>query len=142
MRSGLLAARGRGETVAAKSGAEQSAVERWAARLGRLSRGWRVTLSLAITLELVILISFAVDRLLVQRVVEGDLARTAPAWIAAGVGLVLYAVGWWALVGFDWNPAQPWRPGRAAVLYTAAGGAGLLVVIVLALFGLVFGYLL
>ncbi|MEW6579109.1 MAG: hypothetical protein AB1435_07935 [Chloroflexota bacterium] len=128
--------------MAAKPAASTSAIDRWAARLGRLSRGWRVTLSLAITLELVILISFAVDRLLIQRVVEGDLGRAAPAWIAVGAGLVLYAVGWWALVGFDWDPAHPWRPGRAAVLYTAAGGAGLLVVIVLALFGLVFGYLL
>lgn len=118
------------------------AIDRWAARLGNLSRGWRVLLSLVITLELVILISFAVDRLLIQRVVEGDLARAAPAWIAAGVGLALYAVGWWALVGFDWDPAHPWSPGRPAVLYTAAGVAGLLVVIVLALFGLAFGYLL
>ena len=46
------------------------------------------------------------------------------------------------LVGFEWNPARPWHPGRAAVLYTAAGGAGLLLVIVLALFGLAFGYFL
>ena len=61
--------------MAAKSGASTSGIERWAVRLGRLSRGWRVALSLAITLELVILISFVVDRLLIQRVVEGDLAR-------------------------------------------------------------------
>jgi len=128
--------------VTAKSGASTSGIERWAVRLGRLSRGWRVALSLAITLELVILISFVVDRLLIQRVVEGDLARAVPAWIAVGVGLVLYAVGWWALVGFEWDPARPWHPGRAAVLYTAAGGAGLLLVIVLALFGLAFGYFL
>ncbi len=125
-----------------KPAASASAIDRWAARLGRLSRGWRVLLSLVITLELVILLSFVVDRLLIQRVVEGDLARAAPAWIAVGVGLVLYALGWWALVGFDWDPTRPWRPGRAAVLYTAAGGAGLLVMIVLVLFGLAFGYLL
>ncbi|MBP8972574.1 MAG: hypothetical protein KBH93_01755 [Anaerolineae bacterium] len=128
--------------MAGKPAASASAIDRWAARLGRLSRGWRVLLSLVITLELVILLSFVVDRLLIQRVVEGDLARAAPAWIAVGVGLALYALGWWALVGFDWDPARPWRPGRAAVLYTAAGGAGLLVMIVLVLFGLAFGYLL
>ena len=115
-------------------------VDQWSARLGRLSRGWRVALSLAVTVVLVVLVSIVVDRLLVDSVIRGDLARSVPAWIAVATGVVFYALGWWALVGFDWNPAHPWHPGRPAVFFTAAGVAGLLLIVSLALFGLAFGY--
>jgi protein-S-isoprenylcysteine O-methyltransferase Ste14 len=126
--------------VAGKTAESNNRVDQWSARLGRLSRGWRVALSLAVTAVLVVLVSIIVDRLLVDSVIRGDLARSVPAWIAAATGVVLYALGWWALVGFDWNPAQPWHPGRPAVFFTAAGAAGLLLIVSLALFGLVFGY--
>ncbi|GIV81775.1 MAG: hypothetical protein KatS3mg051_1129 [Anaerolineae bacterium] len=116
--------------------------DQWAAWIQRQSRGRRVALSLAITVELVILVSVVVDRLLVDRVTAGDLSRSAPAWIAAGTGVIVYVIGWWALVGFDWNPGQPWRAGKSAVLFTVIGAAALIVLIVLALYGLLFGYLL
>ncbi len=110
--------------------------------LDRQPRGRRVALSLAITVELVILVSVMVDRLLVDRVIAGDLSRSAPAWIAAGTGVIVYVIGWWVLVGFDWNPGQPWRAGKGAVLFAVIGAAALIVLMVLALYGLLFGYLL
>ncbi len=117
-------------------------IDQWKTWLSRLSRGRRVALSLAITLELVIVVSLIVDRLLVDQVVEGDLSRTVPAWITVGAGLILYAIGWWTLVGFDWEVDQPWQAGTPAVLYVGAGVASLLVLGVLILLGLAFGYIL
>lgn len=125
-----------------KEASTTSRFERWTTWLDRQPRGRRVALSLAITVELVILVSVVVDRLLVDRVIAGEMSRAAPAWIAVGTGVLVYVVGWWALVGFDWNPAQPWRAGNAAVLFTVTGAAALIVLIVLALYGLLFGYLL
>jgi hypothetical protein len=119
-----------------------SRIEQWADRLDRMSRAWRVVLSLLITLELVILLSLFIDRVLIDRVVAGDVGAAVPAWIAVILGIVLYIVGWWALVGFDFNPDRPWRAGTPAVLYVAAGGACLVILVILALFGLAFGYLL
>ncbi|GAB4414851.1 MAG: hypothetical protein Kow00106_10110 [Anaerolineae bacterium] len=128
--------------MARKGTATTNRFEQWVAWLDRQPRGRRVALSLAITVELVILVSVAVDRLLVDRVIAGDMARTVPAWIAAGTGLFVYVIGWWALVGYDWNPAKPWRAGHKGVLFTAIGVAALIVLVVLALYGLLFGYLL
>jgi hypothetical protein len=128
--------------MARKGTATTNRFEQWVAWLDRQSRGRRVALSLAITVELVILVSVVVDRLLVDRVIAGDMSRAAPAWIAVGTGVLVYVIGWWALVGFDWNPAQPWRAGNAAVFFTAVGAAALIVLMVLALYGLLFGYLL
>lgn len=119
-----------------------SRIEQWAERLDRMSRVWRVVLSLLITLELVILLSLFIDRVLIDRVVAGDVGAAVPAWIAVILGIVLYVVGWWALVGFDLNPDRPWHAGTPAVLYVVAGGACLVILVILALFGLAFGYLL
>ena len=119
-----------------------SRIDQWADRIGRLSRGRRMALSLAITLVLVILLSVIVDRLLIERVIEGDMGRSVPAWIAAGSGVLCYVIGWWALVGFDWNPDRPWQARAPAVYYVGAGAAGLLVLVVLIVFGLLFGYVL
>ncbi len=69
--------------MARKGTATTNRLEQWAVWLDRQPRGRRVALSLAITVELVILVSLMVDRLLVDRVIAGDLSRSAPAWIAA-----------------------------------------------------------
>jgi hypothetical protein len=117
-------------------------IELWTARLDRLSRLWRVVLSLLITLELVVLCSVIIDRVFIDSVLKGKVGAMTPAWIAAALGLVFYAVGWWALVGFDLDPDEPWHAGRWAVWYVALGAAGLVLMVMLALFGLAFGYLL
>jgi hypothetical protein len=119
-----------------------SRIEQWADRLDRMSRVWRVVLSLLITLELVILLSLFIDRVLIDRVIAGDVGPGVPAWIAVILGIVFYAAGWWSLVGFDLNPNGPWHAGIPAVVYVAAGSAGLVLLAILALYGLAFGYLL
>ncbi|MBN1202336.1 MAG: hypothetical protein JXJ20_10815 [Anaerolineae bacterium] len=119
-----------------------SPVERWSARIDRMGRRRRIILALLITLELVALTSLIIDRLLIGRVVEGDVNPMTPALIEAGLGLLFYGIGWWAMVGFDWDPQSPWRAGRPAVVYTVLGAASLVLLVLLVLFGLVFGYVL
>jgi hypothetical protein len=119
-----------------------SRIDYWAARLDRVPRLTRVFLSLAITAELTVLLSLMVDRLLIDSVVSGDVDALVPALVAVGVGVVLYVVGWWALVGFDLDLNEPWHGGPPAVMYVAAGAAGAVLLVALILFGLAFGYVL
>ncbi len=112
----------------------------WAARLDRLPRLERIILSLLITLLLVILVSFIIDRVLIDNVVEGDMDPMLPALIAVVLGLLFYGIGWWAMVGFDMN--GPWHAGKPAVIYAALGALALVMLAVLAIFGLLFGYVL
>jgi len=119
-----------------------SRVDMWITRINRVPRLGRVVLSLLITLELVILLSVIIDRTLIDAVVEGDVDPMTPALIAAVLGVVIYGISWWALVGFDADPGDPWQAGLPAVVMVGAGIAGLVLIVVLALFGLAFGYVL
>lgn len=119
-----------------------SRIDQWAARLNRLSRMGRVVLSVLITLELVVLISLVIDKLLIDQVIEGDVDPMTPALIEAAIGIVFYVIGWALLVGFDSDAQKPWQASTPTVLYVAAGGVGLVLLIILALFGLAFGYIL
>jgi len=65
-----------------------------------------------------------------------------PALIEATIGVVLYVIGWWLLVGFDADPEKPWQARPLTVGYVAAGVVVLVLLIMLALFGLAFGYIL
>src|SRR5512145_663729 len=96
---------------------QRSRIETWAGRLNRLSRPVRIGLIFLITLELVILFSVVIDRTLIDNVYEGTVDPMTPALIAAGIGFVLYAVGWWAVVGF----AEPWHARRPAVFFVWSG---------------------
>ena len=113
-----------------------SPFEQWAARLTGTPRLWRIVLSLLITLELAILAWVVVDRVIINEF--GSMTST---FVAVAVGLVAYAIGWWALVGFDDAPDHPWRAGRPAVWFLAVGLGGMVVLIMVAVFGLAFGYL-
>ncbi|NJL94641.1 MAG: hypothetical protein HC915_13405 [Anaerolineae bacterium] len=53
------------------------------------------------------------------------------------LGLIFYGLGWWLLVGFDWNPDQPWRARQAAVWYLLAGLAALVLSLLALLAGVV-----
>lgn len=119
-----------------------SRIDLWAGRLNRLPRLGRVVLSLLITVELVALVSLFVDRALIDHVLKGDIGAGVPAWIEVGIGVVLYAIGWWLLVGFEMDPERPWQAGTSAVLYVALGAAGLVLILILALYGLAVGYVL
>lgn len=113
-------------------------IDLWAGRLNRLPRLWRVILNVVITLELVVLVSVIVDNLLIDAVVEGNVGAGTPILIEAIFGVIFYIIGWWALVGFD----DPWRATTASVLYFAAGAISLVLILMLILYGLAFGYLL
>jgi hypothetical protein len=125
--------------------AQQRSQTRYARLVGwldRLPRLRRVLLSLGITVEFVILASLVIDRLLIDSVLSGDVHPLVPAWVAAGLGVVFYGIGWWALVGFDFDADHPWRAGNPAGLYVTAGLLALALLAVLVLFGMMFGYVL
>jgi hypothetical protein len=119
-----------------------SRMQIWAARIDRMPRGVRVVLSLITTLELVVLAWVVMSELFGVDLFDSDPDLLVPLLIVLGLGLVFYGIGWWAMVGFDLDPALPWRAGRPAVLYLAAGIGALVLLIMLALFGLAFGYIL
>lgn len=111
-------------------------VQQWAARLTRISHLWRIVLSFLIALELAMLSWVVVDRIVINEF--GNMTST---FVAVAVGVLAYGVGWWALVGFDDNPRQLWRADARAVWFVAAGAAGLVALVMLAILGLAFGYI-
>lgn len=118
----------------------QMRMQRWTARLSRWSRWLRVTLSLIITLELTVFVGLLVDSIVVGDALSQDVgARTTALVIIAVVGVVIYAVGWWALVGFDFDPDHPWQANAASVLFVLAGLIAFFVLAVLVVAGLLFG---
>jgi hypothetical protein len=117
-----------------------SRVEQWSNRLNRMPRMLRMVLSLAITLELVILAWLLIAAVLDIHIFDPDPDLTLPLVLITALGLVFYSVGWWAMVGFD--TSGPWQAGPPAVIFAAAGCAGLILVIMLVLLGLAFGYIL
>jgi branched-subunit amino acid transport protein len=116
-----------------------SRIEVWAMRLDRLPRTARIVLSFVITLVLTAVVSVFVDRVLLNDMSDSG---TTPALVAVAVGVVLYILGWWTLVGFDGNPTEPWRASAVAVLYVSLGVAGLFILVMLILIGLAQGYIL
>lgn len=112
-------------------------VAQWADRLTRIPHVWRIVLGLLIALVLAILAWVIVDRVVINEF--GSMTST---FVAVAVGLIAYGVGWWALVGFEDDPRHPWHAGAGAVWYVAAGAAGLVTLIMLAILGLIFGYVL
>lgn len=116
-----------------------SRVEQWSARLNRMPRMLRMVLSLAITLEMVVLAWLLIATILDIELFDPNQDLTVPMVLVTVLGLVFYGVGWWAMVGFD---TAPWQAGTPAVIYTVAGCAGLFLVLMLVLLGLAFGYIL
>ncbi len=117
----------------------QSRIEQWAIRLDRLPRTARIVLSFLVTLILTAVVSVIVDRALLKDISDSGMT---PALVAVAVGVALYFVGWWALVGFDGDPGAVWQAGATAVLYVSLGVAGLIVLVMLILVGLAQGYIL
>ncbi|NDJ75783.1 MAG: hypothetical protein GYB65_05960 [Chloroflexi bacterium] len=117
-------------------------IERWAARINRLPRLARVILSLVITLEVTALMWLLLALVFDLKLDEVDSTTTIVLVIVLGLGLAAYVVGWWAMVGFDLDPDRPWQAGTATVLYVAGGIIAQVLLLVLALFGLAFGYIL
>ncbi len=114
----------------------------WVARIERWPRVGRMVLSFVIALILSGLVWWAVAQLLGIGPLEAHPNATLALGIVVVAGFVFYGYGWWVLVGFDTDPARPWQARPRSVWYVFLGGVGLVMVVVLLLLGLVYGYLL
>lgn len=112
------------------------------ARINHWSRPLRIAMTTFITLVIVVIVGYIVDRLLLQAVYDEELSAWVPTIIMGVVGLGTYGGGWWLLVGFDWNVDKPWQARRASTIFVLAGLFGFGIVLLGLLSGLVFGYLL
>jgi hypothetical protein len=112
----------------------------WMARIDRMPRMTRIVLALFFTLVLVVLAWLVFSVLFGIEVFDPNPDATAPLVVVVVLGLVVYGVGWWSMVGFEID--QPWQAGLPAVVFVTAGLLGLLLIVVLVLFGLAFGYIL
>ncbi len=114
----------------------------WMARLERWPRAGRIALSFVITLVLSGIVWWAVAKVLGIGPLEEHPDATLALGIVVVAGFALYGYGWWVLVGFSQDPAQPWQAHPRSVWYVLLGGIGLLFAVLLLLFGLVYGYVL
>ena len=114
----------------------------WLARIERWPRVGRIALSFIITLVLAGLVWWAVAKALGIGPLEEHPDATLALVIVVVAGFAFYVYGWWVLVGFDRDPARPWQAHPRSVWYVWVGGVGLLLAVLLLLFGLVYGYIL
>lgn len=106
-----------------------------------MSRPTRIIINTLISLLIVALIGVPMMFLIAgDDSAEGGGASTLPVTIIAVLWLIIYGVGWWALVGFDIE--EEWQPGRPAGWMLVVGIGALLILIIEIVAGLLFGLLL
>jgi TRAP-type C4-dicarboxylate transport system permease small subunit len=113
-------------------------VEKIAARVDRMSRPARIAINMVISLLVVAVLGLPVTLLFAGDASEGSVLY-APSIIVAVIWLIIYGVGWWALVGFDVDPQQPWQAGKPAVWVTVLGAGAAFVLLLEIIFGLLYG---
>lgn len=123
---------------------ELSRSEQIAARLDRMSRGSRIMLNMWTSIAVSVLIGLPVVLLFsrdVNQLEQGEILY-APTIIVAVLWLVVYAYGWWALVGFDWDPEVPWRARQPAVAMLVVSVIASFLLVLEAVVALMFGFVL
>jgi hypothetical protein len=102
-----------------------------AARLASLPRLSRIALAALFALAVTLVVFPLVDSIYLQTFFD-ERTRMIPALVSAGVGAVMYAIGWRLLVGYvgETPTARP-----AIVWYVGVGMAALIAVALLLLYG-------
>ncbi len=99
---------------------EESRLAAFGARIGRLMRFTRILLCILIALALALLAWLAMAEIL-----GGGVADPEPGiypYIAVVIGTLIYAVAWWAILGFASGEARlTWRAGTPAAIMALAG---------------------
>lgn len=112
-----------------------SLAARWAQAVLRMPRLTRVGLVSVFALSVTVAIFPLVDSVYVQFFFS-QATVILPSLVSAGFGLLMYILGWWLLVGTVGEAP----PARISVLwYVAVGLLAIVLIIVLALFGIVTG---
>jgi hypothetical protein len=114
-------------------------IDRIARRVGRIPRFSRILLATAISLVIVGLVALPMAFIIADQAAEGGVLY-GPTIVIALVFLVAYGLGWWALVGFDADPNQPWQADRPAGWMVVVGIVALVVLLLEVIFGLLFGF--
>ncbi len=118
--------------------------QRLAERIDRMSRGTRIMLNMWTSIAISVLIGFPIVLILSRNVSDLEQGQIlyAPTIVIAVIWLLIYAYGWWALVGFDWNPEVPWKAGKPAVAMVVATVVATFLLILEIVFALLFGFVL
>jgi hypothetical protein len=116
-------------------------IDRITYRAQSMSRPTRIVINTLISLLIVALIGLPIMFFIAgDDSGESGGTSTMPVTILAVLWLIIYGVGWWALVGFDIE--EEWQPGRPAGWMLVVGIGGLLLLIIEIMASLLFGLLL
>lgn len=115
-----------------------SRTERIANRINALSRPSRMAINIWISLMTMGVVGLPLVFLFGGQ----NKASTIPIVAVATVWLVVYAAGWYALIGFDLDEERPWQAGKPAVWIVVIGIIMTFLVALELIFGLLFGLVL
>jgi hypothetical protein len=101
-----------------------------AAWIDALPRMARIVLTLLVTIFLALL-----SWLLLAEIVGGGITDPNPSasvsMVVILLGMVYYAAGWWALIGFERPNESQWQAGPPAVYFVGAGLLALLLIVII-----------
>lgn len=104
-------------------------------QIDQLPRLSRIMLNMLWALMIVGILVSPLVLLLSTETLSNLIIFMAIGWVA------VYAVGWWAMVGFDLDD-QPWQAGKPAAWYTIVGVGATVALIAEFIFGLLYAFLL
>lgn len=106
-----------------------------------LPRGARIGLNAFISLLVMVVLGLPIVLITagsqVNEIESGEVLYI-PTIVIAVAWLAIYGIGWWALVGFDWDLDIEWRAERPAVWMVLLGATAFLLIIFGCIFGLLF----
>ncbi|MCB9436085.1 MAG: hypothetical protein H6673_03720 [Anaerolineales bacterium] len=112
--------------------------ERIATRIDALSRPTRMALNMWISLAVMGVVGLPL--LFLTGGENGG--STISLFIVVGVWLIVYAAGWYALLGFDIDDEHPWQAGKLTVWVLILGVIMTFLAAVELIFGLLFAFVL
>lgn len=130
--------------MASKKTSNLTRTQKIAHRINGMSRFSRILLNMAISLILMAVLGLPIVYFFGSSANELEQGQFLyiPTLIIAAIWLAIYAYGWWALVGFDWDENNTWQAGPAAAWMLILGASAAIFLVLEILFALLFGLVL
>lgn len=121
---------------------QSTRAERITTWVERLSRSRRIALNIFISLVVMAVVGLPIVYIFGQNASDTGSGEFLylPTLIITVIWFAVYWFGWLALVGFDWDPNEPWHAGSSALWMIAIGLSALFLLVLEIIFGLLFGY--